>query len=144
MWSRASRVAVADLVPAYSDCRVLHVTAGRLVRAQRPKERPEAVEIPGLEPITFRDRMHFVPGLAEPKHPAWEREWVDPLHRRGPKYEEMPLYKERPCYTFHQRTKLLEGKRRAARGHHNVVKRAGIGCLSSCASFVIQWLSHND
>lgn len=113
MWSRASRVAVADLVPAYSDCRVLHVTAGRLVRAQRPKERPEAVEIPGLEPITFRDRMHFVPGLAEPKHPAWEREWVDPLHRRGPKYEEMPLYKERPCYTFHQRTKLLEGVKQA-------------------------------
>ncbi|XP_069794158.1 large ribosomal subunit protein mL37 isoform X2 [Narcine bancroftii] len=110
MWSRASRIGVA---PVFSDCRVLHVTAGRLIRAQRPKKKPELVEIPGLEPITYWDRMHFVPGLAEPKYPAWERDGEDPFRRRGPRYEEMPLYKERPCYTFHQRAKLLEGVKQA-------------------------------
>eukprot|EP00061_Rhincodon_typus_P012538 g38328.t1 len=108
MWSGASHVRAVNLVPALSGCRFLHVATGLSVQARRPQKRPEPVEIPGLEPITYWDRMHYVPGLADPKCPTWDRGWEDPFHRRGPKYEEMPLYKEKPCYTFHQRTKMLE------------------------------------
>ncbi|XP_072919475.1 large ribosomal subunit protein mL37 [Hemitrygon akajei] len=105
MWSRASRIGM----PGFLECRVLHVTAGRAIRTQKLKEKGETVEIPGLEPITYWDRMHFEPGLAEPKYPVWKRDREDPFHRQGPKYEEMPLYKDKSCYTFQQRTKLLEG-----------------------------------
>lgn len=72
-----------------------------------------AVHIPGLEPITYADRMHYVPGLAKPMFPRWERGWYDPHHYIGPKNAEMPLYKEKPCYIFHQKTSVLEGVRQA-------------------------------
>ncbi|XP_072429841.1 large ribosomal subunit protein mL37 [Chiloscyllium punctatum] len=113
MWCGASHVRAVNLVPALSGCRTLHVAAGLSAQAQRPHKMPEPVEIPGLEPITYWDRMHYMPGLADPKCPPWDRGWEDPWHRRGPKYEEMQLYKEKPCFTFHQRTKMLEGVKQA-------------------------------
>ncbi|KAG2461612.1 RM37 protein, partial [Polypterus senegalus] len=57
--------------------------------------------------------MHFVPWLAKPTFPEWKRAWHDPHHYKGPRYEEMELYKEKPCYIFNQKTKILEGVRQA-------------------------------
>ncbi|KAM9789892.1 large ribosomal subunit protein mL37 [Neosynchiropus ocellatus] len=74
-----------------------------------PWKTREKVEIPGLEMITYGERMHYVPGLAKPVFPKWEREEKDPFHYRSPPHQEMPLYKEKPCYMFHQRTSILEG-----------------------------------
>ncbi len=75
-----------------------------------PRKKPLVVhEIAGLEPITYADRMHFVPGLAKPKFPPWERGWKEPYHYQSPKLEDMPLYKDKPCYIFNQRTNVLEG-----------------------------------
>lgn len=75
-----------------------------------PRKKPRVVhEIAGLEPITYADRMHFVPGLAKPKFPPWERGWKEPNHYQSPKLEDMPLYKDKPCYIFNQRTNVLEG-----------------------------------
>ncbi|XP_067893634.1 39S ribosomal protein L37, mitochondrial isoform X2 [Heterodontus francisci] len=113
MWKGALCVGTANLVPAFSGRRLLYVAASLSARAQQSQKKLEPVEIPGLEPITYWDRMHYVPGLADPKCPVWDRGWEDPFHRRGPKYEEMPLYKGKPCYTFHQRTKMLEGVKQA-------------------------------
>ncbi|XP_038650646.1 39S ribosomal protein L37, mitochondrial [Scyliorhinus canicula] len=113
MWNWGLRVRALSLVPALSGCRLLHVTARMSAQAQGSPKKLEPVEIPGLEPITYWDRMHYLPGLADPKCPVWDRGWKDPFHRRGPKYEDMPLYKEKPCYTFHQRTKMLEGVQQA-------------------------------
>nr|XP_015210801.1 PREDICTED: 39S ribosomal protein L37, mitochondrial isoform X2 [Lepisosteus oculatus] len=79
-----------------------------------PQSKEEKViDIPGLERITYADRMHYVPGLAKPVFSHWRRDWHDPYHYMGPKYEEMPLYKDKPCYIFHQRTSILEGVRQA-------------------------------
>ncbi|KTG32233.1 hypothetical protein cypCar_00009738 [Cyprinus carpio] len=79
-----------------------------------PRKKPRVVhEIAGLEPITYADRMHFVPGLAKPKFPPWERGWKEPNHYQSPKLEDMPLYKDKPCYIFNQRTNVLEGVRQA-------------------------------
>lgn len=74
--------------------------------ARKPRER---VEIPGLEMITYGERMHYVPGLAKPINPHWERGYKDPRHYRSPEAHEMPLYKEKPCHVFNQRTSVLEG-----------------------------------
>ncbi len=75
-----------------------------------PRKTPRVVhEIAGLEPITYADRMHFVPGLAKPTFPPWERGWKEPYHYQSPKLEDMPLYKDKPCYIFNQRTNVLEG-----------------------------------
>lgn len=75
-----------------------------------PRKKPRVVhEIAGLEPITYADRMHFVPGLAKPRFPTWDRGWKDPTHYQSPKLEDMPLHKDKPCYIFNQRTNVLEG-----------------------------------
>lgn len=79
-----------------------------------PPPRPrEKVEIPGLEMVTYEKRMHYVPGLAKPVYPQWERAYKDPRFYRSPPVHEMPLYKEKPCYVFSQRTSMLEGMRQA-------------------------------
>ncbi|XP_077073930.1 large ribosomal subunit protein mL37 [Siphateles boraxobius] len=79
-----------------------------------PRKKPRVVhEIAGLEPITYADRMHFVPGLAKPRFPPWDRGWKDPSHYTCPKLEDMPLHKDKPCYMFNQRTNVLEGVRQA-------------------------------
>ncbi|XP_051989717.1 39S ribosomal protein L37, mitochondrial [Xyrauchen texanus] len=79
-----------------------------------PRIKPRVVhEIAGLEPITYADRMHFVPGLAKPKFPEWDRGWKEPNHYQSPKLEDMPLHKDKPCYIFNQRTNVLEGVRQA-------------------------------
>ncbi|XP_030630215.1 large ribosomal subunit protein mL37 [Chanos chanos] len=83
---------------------------GKVLPRKKPKE---VFEINGLEPITYADRMHYVPGLAKPKFSPWERGWHDPAHYRSPKQEDMPLYKEKNCYIFNQRTNALEGVRQA-------------------------------
>ncbi|KAJ8406293.1 hypothetical protein AAFF_G00305240 [Aldrovandia affinis] len=82
-------------------------------RAPPPRKSTPTVDIPGLERVTYADRMHYVPGLAKPKFPPWHRGWHDPHHFTGPKYEEMPLYKEKPCYMINQRTNMLEGVKQA-------------------------------
>lgn len=78
--------------------------------ARKPRER---VEIPGLEMVTYGERMHYVPGLAKPVYPQWERDYKDPRHYKAPLTHEMPLYKEKPCYVYNQRTSALEGVRQA-------------------------------
>lgn len=78
---------------------------------ERPKPR-ERVEIPGLEMITYDKRMHYVPGLAKPVYKRWERNYTDPRFYVSPPARWMPLYKEKPCYIFNQRTSALEGKYR--------------------------------
>ena len=64
-----------------------------------------------LDTITYAGRQHFVPGLARPRFPPWDRGWRDPWHSPGPRYEDMPLRKERGCFIFHQRVRMLEGTR---------------------------------
>lgn len=78
-----------------------------------PRIRREKVEIPGLEMVTYGDRMHYVPGLARPVYPQWEREIPDPRFYKSPPAHHMPLYKEKPCHVFNQRTSVLEGVRQA-------------------------------
>ncbi|KAJ1170317.1 hypothetical protein NDU88_002195 [Pleurodeles waltl] len=86
------------------------VRAGR--GAPIPPKKKE-YDIPGLEPITYADRMHFIPELAKPKPMVWDKGWHDPHHQLGPRLENMPLYKTQPCYIFHQKTKVLEGVKQA-------------------------------
>ncbi|KAM9350088.1 large ribosomal subunit protein mL37 [Symphorus nematophorus] len=78
--------------------------------ASKPRER---VEIPGLEMVTYAERMHYVPGLTKPVFPPWEKDYKDPRHYKAPPTHEMPLYKDKPCYVFNQRTSNLEGVRQA-------------------------------
>lgn len=66
-----------------------------------------------LERITYADRMHYIPGLSKPKFPTWERDFKDPGHHYAAKAEDMPRYKTKPCYVFHQRTNALEGVKQA-------------------------------
>lgn len=82
-------------------------------RAAPPKPTRERVHIPGLEKITYADRMHYVPGLAKPDNPPWEKDYRDPRRYRSPPLSDMPLRKEQPCYVFHQRTNALEGVKQA-------------------------------
>lgn len=85
----------------------------RLTAKAPPPRRPrEKVVIPGLEMVTYGERMHYVPGLAKPVYPQWERDYKDPRYYRAPPREQMPLYKEKPCYVYNQRTSMLEGKYR--------------------------------
>lgn len=89
-----------------------HFGVSRCLTAKAPPARKprERVEIPGLERITYAERMHYVPGLAKPVFPDWERDYKDPRYYWSPPVHEMPLYKEKPCYVFNQRTSVLEGK----------------------------------
>ncbi|KAK2843979.1 hypothetical protein Q5P01_010638 [Channa striata] len=82
-------------------------------KAPPARTRRETVTIPGLDRITYGERMHFVPGLAKPVNPHWERDYKDPRFCRSPPVDEMPLYKEKPCHVFNQRTSVLEGVRQA-------------------------------
>lgn len=77
-----------------------------LARAVERRPVREQVE---LDTITYAERQHFLPGLAHPRFPPWERGWRDPWHSPGPRYEEMPLRKERGCFICHQRVRMLEG-----------------------------------
>uniref|UniRef100_A0A3Q3XH85 Large ribosomal subunit protein mL37 n=1 Tax=Mola mola TaxID=94237 RepID=A0A3Q3XH85_MOLML len=78
-----------------------------------PRKPRERVEIPGLEMITYGEKMHYVPGLAKPIYAHWERDYKDPRYYKAPPACEMPLHKEKPCYVYHQRTSALEGVRQA-------------------------------
>ncbi|KAM8850796.1 large ribosomal subunit protein mL37 [Spinachia spinachia] len=84
--------------------------AAKVPAPRRPRER---VDIPGLEMVTYADRMHFVPGLAKPVSPRWEKDYKDPRFYQSPPAHEMPLFKGSPCYVFNQRTSVLEGLRQA-------------------------------
>ncbi|XP_040027902.1 large ribosomal subunit protein mL37 [Gasterosteus aculeatus] len=84
--------------------------AAKVPPPRKPRER---VDIPGLEMVTYADRMHFVPGLTKPVGPRWERDYKDPRYYESPPAHEMPLFKETPCYVFNQRTSALEGVRQA-------------------------------
>ncbi|XP_061040160.1 large ribosomal subunit protein mL37 [Eubalaena glacialis] len=86
------------------------------VRSTRKPEPPppdRVYEIPGLEPITYAGKMHFMPGLARPVFPPWDPGWTPPKFRRLPPLHEHPLYKDQACYVFHQRCRLLEGVKQA-------------------------------
>lgn len=85
----------------------------RSTRKPEPRPLDRVYEIPGLEPITYEGKMHFVPGLARPIFPPWDRGWIDPRFRRTAPMHEQPLYKDEPCYIFHQRCRLLEGMKQA-------------------------------
>ena len=84
--------------------------SGCLTAKVRPARRPvERVEIPGLEMVTYGERQHYVPGLSKPVYPQWERAYKDPRYYRSPPGHTMPLFKEKPCYVYNQRTSALEG-----------------------------------
>ncbi|GAA6080311.1 39S ribosomal protein L37, mitochondrial [Tachysurus ichikawai] len=84
------------------------------LRKGLPRNKPRDVpEIKGLERITYRERKHYVPGLAKPVFPDWEKDWHDPGRYRSPVAQNMELYKETPCYIYTQRTNPLEGVRQA-------------------------------
>ncbi|KAI4882099.1 hypothetical protein NFI96_029430 [Prochilodus magdalenae] len=107
----------SSLCPVVKDLRVfaprcLSLSAGLCARAPRPKPR-DVPQIAGLERVSYAARMHYVPGLAKPELPPWERGWKDPRQYRSPKPEQMELYKEKPCYIYNQRTNPLEGVRQA-------------------------------
>lgn len=82
-------------------------------KAAPRKVRREKMYIPGLERITYGERMHYVPGLVRPECPPWKKPYHDPFRYRSPPLSEMPLRKELPCYIFHQRTNALEGVKQA-------------------------------
>uniref|UniRef100_A0A8C7XJV1 Large ribosomal subunit protein mL37 n=1 Tax=Oryzias sinensis TaxID=183150 RepID=A0A8C7XJV1_9TELE len=86
-------------------------SAAKIAPPRRPREK---VEIPGLEVITYGERMHYVPGLAKPVYPPWEKDYKDPGYYKSPPAQEMALYKQKPCYVFNQRTSMLEAVRQAA------------------------------
>lgn len=79
----------------------------------RPKPR-ETVEIPGLDMVTYGERMHYVPGLAKPVYPHWEPDHKNPRFYKSPPAQQMPLYRDTPCFIFNQRTNVLEGVPQAA------------------------------
>ncbi|XP_060062231.1 large ribosomal subunit protein mL37 isoform X2 [Erinaceus europaeus] len=80
----------------------------RSTRKPEPRPLHRVYEIPGVEPITYAGKMHFVPWLAQPVFPPWDRGWTHPKFRRLPPTHEHPLYKEQPCHIFHQRSRVLE------------------------------------
>ncbi|TKS80393.1 39S ribosomal protein L37, mitochondrial [Collichthys lucidus] len=92
-----------------------HFSVSRCLTAKVPPPRTprERVHIPGLERVTYGERMHYVPGLTKPVHPPWEKDYKDPRHYKSPPAHEMRLYKEKPCYVYNQRTSALEGVRQA-------------------------------
>ncbi|XP_034038591.1 39S ribosomal protein L37, mitochondrial [Thalassophryne amazonica] len=93
-----------------------HFGGSCCLTAKKLEHRPirtEIVEIPGLEKITYGARMYFVPGLAKPVYPPWQKDYTDPNFHRPPPPEDMPLHKDKPCYIFHQTTNLTEGVHQA-------------------------------
>lgn len=96
----------------------------RSTRKPEPSPLDRVYEIPGLEPITYEGKKHFVPWLAKPIFPPWERGWNDPRFHRAAPIHEQPLYKEEPCYIFHQRCRLLEGEAAGQTGGDPVIGSA--------------------
>ncbi|XP_053549962.1 39S ribosomal protein L37, mitochondrial [Bombina bombina] len=92
--------------------RCLTVSAARC-RFYVPPKPKEPLEIPGLERITYADRQYYVPGLARPRFPDFERGWNDPRYYRTPPQEQMKLYKEQTSYVFNQGCRLLGGVKQA-------------------------------
>lgn len=90
------------------------VSRCQLIKAPVRREPRETVEIPGLEMVTYGERKHYVPGLAKPVHPHWEQTYKNPHMYRSPPAQQMALYKDKPCFVFHQRSSLLEGVRQTA------------------------------
>ncbi|KAG8436860.1 hypothetical protein GDO86_007808 [Hymenochirus boettgeri] len=78
-----------------------------------PPPREEAPDIPGLEPITYADRMYYVPDLARPRFQDWDKGWADPRYYRAPAPEKMRLFREKPSYVFHRGCRLLGGVKQA-------------------------------
>ncbi|XP_028283482.1 large ribosomal subunit protein mL37 [Parambassis ranga] len=92
-----------------------HFGVSSCLTAKAPPRKPrDKVEIPGLEMVTYAERMHYIPGLAKPTFPRWERDYKDPRFYTSPPRPQMALHKEKPCYVYHQRTSPLEGVRQAA------------------------------
>ncbi|KAK0149460.1 39S ribosomal protein L37, mitochondrial [Merluccius polli] len=88
--------------------------SGRLAGKAAPRPRPRSkVDIPGLETVSYGDRMHYVPGLSKPVYPRWEMGHRDPRFYASPPHRDMALHQDRPCFVFHQRTRVLEGVRQA-------------------------------
>ncbi|KAM4873323.1 large ribosomal subunit protein mL37 [Thomomys bottae] len=85
----------------------------RSTRKPDPPPLDRVYEIPGVEPITYAGKMHFMPGLARPVFPPWDPSWNHPIFHRSPPFHEHPLYKDQPCYFFHPRCRLLEGVKQA-------------------------------
>lgn len=104
--SRLSAHGGASPLQARRRFSVRRCLVAKVAPARKPRER---VEIPGLEKITYGERMHYVPGLEKPMNPHWQRDYKDPRRYRPPEAHEMPLYNEKPCYVFNQRTSALEG-----------------------------------
>ncbi|XP_061489055.1 large ribosomal subunit protein mL37 isoform X2 [Rhineura floridana] len=77
------------------------------------KPPPVREQLPELNAVTSEGKMYYVPWLAKPRFPKWKRGWHDPYHSFGARVEEMPGYKQRPCYMFHPRTRMLEGIKQA-------------------------------
>lgn len=99
---------------AHGAARRHFTVSGCLAGKIRPRPIPrEKVEVPGLEMVTYGHRMHYVPGLARPMYPEWERDIPDPRFYKSPPAHHMPLHKETPCHVFNQRTSILEGVRQA-------------------------------
>ncbi|KAH0618591.1 hypothetical protein JD844_017947 [Phrynosoma platyrhinos] len=77
------------------------------------KPPPVREQVPELDTVTYEGKLYRVPWLAKPAFPAWERGWHDPRRHKAPPLEEMPAYKERPCFICHQGTRLQEGVKQA-------------------------------
>ncbi|XP_010867371.1 39S ribosomal protein L37, mitochondrial isoform X1 [Esox lucius] len=108
--ARISTIRVGNSVHGHRYFNVSCILNAKVLPRKKPRVK---VDIPGLERITYADRMHFVPGLAKPFFPVWERDWNDPSHFYSSKLEEMPLHKEKQCFIFSQSTNPLEGVRQA-------------------------------
>ncbi|KAM4722653.1 large ribosomal subunit protein mL37 [Rhinophrynus dorsalis] len=91
-------------------CQCVSITWGK---THKPPSRKEPPEMPGVEPITYADRMYYVPWLAKPRFPDWKRDWHDPFHYKAPPAEAMKLYREQPSYVFHKKCRLLGGVKQA-------------------------------
>lgn len=109
-WTKSGLLVEVRPLTAHGSSR-RHFSLHRRLGARAAPAKParEKVDIPGLERVTYADRMHYVPGLAKPDSPRWERSYRDPHRDRSLPLSEMPLRKEQPCYVFHQRTNALEG-----------------------------------
>ncbi|CAG5986495.1 large ribosomal subunit protein mL37 [Menidia menidia] len=108
-WLRANGGAIH--LQAQRHFSVSHCLTAKVPPPQIPRER---VEIPGLQMVTYGERMHFVPGLTKPVYPPWRRNYKDPRYYYAPPASKIPLFKEEPCYVYNQRTSALEGVRQAA------------------------------
>lgn len=111
VWTKVVFLAEVRPLSAHGASFRRHLSLNRRLGAKIPPPPipRERVHIPGLERVTYADRMHFVPGLARPEYPQWERDYKDPGRYRSPPLKEMPLRNEQPCYVYHQRTNALEG-----------------------------------